>query len=125
MQGEVFKDVHVYYLFSGGLYGFRLLGPVLITFVLGLNLGYGGVNKELVLRKLTGSLGACGRWKRQKQGSPFWSKIKAAASDSDKGGSSEDEACDPGHGTGGVRTGLDELCSLCIEYITFFIRTMD
>ena len=60
----MFKDVHVYYLFSGGLYGFRLLGPVLITFVLGLNLGYGGVNKELVLRKLTGSLGACGRWKR-------------------------------------------------------------
>lgn len=46
-------------------------------------------------------------------GQPIWGKIKGAASDSDKGGSSEDEACDPGHSTGGFRTGLDELCSLC------------
>ena len=38
---------------------------------------------------------------------------------------SEDEACDPGHDTGGFRTVLDELCSLCIEYIIFSTRTMD
>lgn len=47
-----------------------------------------------VMKTHSWSLGACRRWKRQRQGSPFWGKIKGAASDSDKGGSSEDEACD-------------------------------